>query len=508
MAASKAVKNNKKPKNENGKSKSSSTKSKPASSSSVPLTLTALVAVLAFGIGVLTPPLRHLIHELSSSTESSSSKASILSNNIPIPHVPCTSTNLDNYLHASPVPGLHILCIEALHLDNNGNEIPSADDNDTHYSHQRQLQKSNSLRITFYKRSHVPKLKRRIIIRASEHGVRYVRDMQWRALYGRIVTELGLSSSSSSSINIDIERKKNKQPWAIYTALGQRIVGESDHYDTNDDDASNDNNIVYQMASSEMLLLTEGGNWIWPGVQIGFRRNVTLSTLASQSQSQQQQQEQVVTIETLSLQPLVLSITGFLNDDECDYISKTAEPRIRYSQVSLMDKDKGKQASEWRTSQSTFLNSAHDDILTEIDNRVSSLTRIPKTHGEYVQVLRYGPGEKYDAHHDYFNPSLYKHDVNTLKLIENGKRNRFATVFWYLTDVSEGGETIFPRAGGKSPPGNYGGCEVGLKVKPVKGKVIIFYSLNAAGDMDEYSLHGACKVGEGNVKWAANKWIW
>ena len=45
------------------------------------------------------------------------------------------------------------------------------------------------------------------------------------------------------------------------------------------------------------------------------------------------------------------------------------------------------------------------------------------------------------------------------------------------------------------------------KVKPEKGKVIIFYSLLADGTGDHYSLHGACPVEEG-IKWAANKWVW
>jgi prolyl 4-hydroxylase len=55
---------------------------------------------------------------------------------------------------------------------------------------------------------------------------------------------------------------------------------------------------------------------------------------------------------------------------------------------------------------------------------------------------------------------------------------------------------------------SYTDCSSGLKVKPQKGKVIIFYSLDASGARDPSSLHGACPVGEGNVKWAANKWIW
>jgi len=181
---------------------------------------------------------------------------------------------------------------------------------------------------------------------------------------------------------------------------------------------------------------------------------------------------------------------------------------MKYSGVSLKDADKGRPASDWRTSQSTFLNAGNDAILKNIEHRTASLTRVPRTHQEYVQVLRYGTNEKYDAHHDYFDPRSYRSDPNTLNLIQHGKRNRFATVFWYLTTVDEGGHTIFPRAGGLPPVRSHSDCSKGLKVQPQKGKVIIFYSLDATGAMDELSLHGACPVGENNVKWAANKWIW
>jgi prolyl 4-hydroxylase len=50
-------------------------------------------------------------------------------------------------------------------------------------------------------------------------------------------------------------------------------------------------------------------------------------------------------------------------------------------------------------------------------------------------------------------------------------------------------------------------CDQGLLVKPEAGKVIIFYSLLANGNIDDASLHGGCPVKEG-TKWAANKWLW
>lgn len=82
---------------------------------------------------------------------------------------------------------------------------------------------------------------------------------------------------------------------------------------------------------------------------------------------------------------------------------------------------------------------------------------------------------------------------------------------WYIStlsiDVERGGHTIFPRAGGKAYPRDMDDCTRGLKVKPEMGKVLIFYSLQANGAEDDYSLHGACPVIEG-TKWAANKWVW
>jgi prolyl 4-hydroxylase len=212
-----------------------------------------------------------------------------------------------------------------------------------------------------------------------------------------------------------------------------------------------------------------------------------------------------VTLETLSLIPLVLSVSGFLSVEECDYIQVTAAPTMEYSAVTLKDVDAGRPASDFRTSQSTFL-MGDDAILHDIDDRTASLARVPVNHQENVQVLRYGLNEKYDSHHDFFDPQQYQNDANTLNLIKNGRRNRFATVFWYLSNVEKGGETVFPRFNRRREL-SYKDCSGGLLVKPEKGKVIIFYSMTPNGKVDPYSLHGACPV-ESGVKWAGNKWIW
>jgi prolyl 4-hydroxylase len=215
-----------------------------------------------------------------------------------------------------------------------------------------------------------------------------------------------------------------------------------------------------------------------------------------------------VWLETLSLVPLVFSISGFLAEDECDFIIKNGRDRVQASPVALMDKDKGKPATEWRTSSQAWL----DPYLLPvgIKERTASLLRVNiRNQEQSVQFLRYGKGQKYDAHHDYFDMEFYKQQPEVVRQYDNGYKNRLSTVFWYLNDVAKGGETQFPRAGGKHQPHNFARCQ-GLKVKPVKGKVILFYSLRPSGEYDYFSLHGGCPV-LGNdtvVKWAANQWTW
>lgn len=140
-----------------------------------------------------------------------------------------------------------------------------------------------------------------------------------------------------------------------------------------------------------------------------------------------------------------------------------------------MDKDKGKAATEWRTSSTYFLSSSKHADLKKIDQRVEDITKVSKQHQEQAQVLRYEHTQKYDAHHDFFNPKMYQQSPDTLQSIHHGYKNRMITVFWYMSDVAKGGHTIFPRAGGLPVPPSFKDCTKGLKVAPKKGMTIVFY---------------------------------
>jgi prolyl 4-hydroxylase len=105
---------------------------------------------------------------------------------------------------------------------------------------------------------------------------------------------------------------------------------------------------------------------------------------------------------------------------------------------------------------------------------------------------------------DAWDPQYYN---TQLDWMDWGHRNRMITVFWYMSNVTKGGETVFPRAFGNPQPHDMWSCEKGLKVKSEQGKIILWYSLRPNGNVDDNSLHGGCPVKEGS-KWAANKWVW
>ncbi|KAL3905147.1 MAG: hypothetical protein SGARI_004597 [Bacillariaceae sp.] len=276
-----------------------------------------------------------------------------------------------------------------------------------------------------------------------------------------------------------------KQSWALFSPTGERLPLAED----SPADAT-----TQPLHSLGMFLLLEGGQWVWPGVRKGFVRHIQLDETRN------------ATIETLSTHPLVFSVDGFLANDECDWIKERAKPAMKQSGVSLMDHDKGRPATDFRTSETTFLTTKTPEI-DEIDHRTSLLVRIPKSHQEPPQVLRYGQNAKYNQHTDYFDKRLYANDKRTMRMIANGRKNRMATVLWYLSDVKGGGETSFPRMDGGPAPTHATQCAHGLQVKPVKGSVIIFYSLKPDGELDPLSVHAACPVSKGE-KWAANNWVW
>uniref|UniRef100_A0A0D3JJD6 Alpha-ketoglutarate-dependent dioxygenase AlkB-like domain-containing protein n=2 Tax=Emiliania huxleyi TaxID=2903 RepID=A0A0D3JJD6_EMIH1 len=133
------------------------------------------------------------------------------------------------------------------------------------------------------------------------------------------------------------------------------------------------------------------GQFLWPGVRIGHKFRVPIPRVAEDGEHSE---TRMVARIGPSVKPLVLVLSGFLSDGECDFIKSYAASRM---------------------------------------------------------VVRYEKGQKYGAHRDFFNPNDYHRHFRALlrqpsmlRSVEYGARNRLATVFWRLR----------PGAGsrGEAPP--------------------------------------------------------
>merc|ERR1712013_780814 len=104
----------------------------------------------------------------------------------------------------------------------------------------------------------------------------------------------------------------------------------------------------------------------------------------------------------------------------------------------------------------------------------------------------YMNGGHYNPHHDYVMREKVPDHMIFLPDKNLFIGDRVATWMFYMSDVEEGGRTVFPR--------------IGAGVKPRAGSAVFWYNLLPNGDPDKLTLHGACPVLYG-TKWVANKWI-
>ncbi|GJY29076.1 probable prolyl 4-hydroxylase 10 [Tanacetum coccineum] len=172
------------------------------------------------------------------------------------------------------------------------------------------------------------------------------------------------------------------------------------------------------------------------------------------------------------------------SQEECEYLINLAKPHMVKSTV--VDSDTGKSTdSRVRTSSGTFLARGRDKTIRTIEKRIADFTFLPVEHGEGLQILHYEVGQKYEPHYDYFQD-----EFNT----KNGGQ-RMATVLMYLSDVEEGGETVFPSAKGNISAvpwwNELSECgKEGLSVKPKMGDALLFWSMRPDASLDPSSLHG------------------
>ena len=142
--------------------------------------------------------------------------------------------------------------------------------------------------------------------------------------------------------------------------------------------------------------------------------------------------------ESISWQPRAFVLHSILSEEECEEILRIAKPMMKRSTV--VDSITGEiKTDPIRTSKQTFLARGKYPVVTRVEERLSRFTMLPWYNGEDMQILSYGVGEKYSAHHDVGE----KNTKSGQQLSADGGQ-RVATVLLYLQDTEEGGETAFP----------------------------------------------------------------
>ena len=199
---------------------------------------------------------------------------------------------------------------------------------------------------------------------------------------------------------------------------------------------------------------------------------------------QKKQKEEKLREEQRRSQKTVKVIDGFLTPEECDYIVKFSSPRFAKSRVAGKDESEQHEA---RTSYSAMLPVDDDNIFNAIYEKAANLADVPVENVEYLQCVSYTKGQQYMAHFDTVDE---KRKSGEGEFEMAGERK--CTLLVYPNDNFEGGETYFPK--------------LDIRVRPQKGKAVLFYNLDKQGKLNPESFHAGLPVTEGR-KYACNIWV-
>jgi len=189
----------------------------------------------------------------------------------------------------------------------------------------------------------------------------------------------------------------------------------------------------------------------------------------------------------VSWRPRCVTFSNFLSQEECLHLISVARPFVRPSQVLMRATGERAVHPARRSSNARLVEPLRDLVVWNIEQRLARYAMLPAVNGEPITILRYGPGDEYRPHADYYHPDDEGAHVG---LRQGGQR--IATFLVYLNPVESGGSTDFPDAG--------------LTVPPQPGTGLLFFNCLPDGSPDPLSVHAGTPVISGE-KWLLSRWI-
>ena len=250
--------------------------------------------------------------------------------------------------------------------------------------------------------------------------------------------------------------------------------------------------------------------------------------------------------ERLEWQPPLIKVHNFLTDGEIEHIVErvapmmmTAQHQHQHAHESPSDAKQpdlegihAPQSPDMSTNSTSPLWTGtvqhwHDAVMKRIQRRLARLTMFPEVHSEDLLLQRETPGStERDAHADGIDEHKFRFRNGSTAYSHLSGRQRIATVLVFLSNVEEGGDTIFPYAGKTDVQAKkmhdsdalLGGglassrhsrkhasrskCHMWnvLRVKPKRGDAVFFYNLDTENRFSSSTSYTACPVAVG-TKW-------
>ncbi|POR31725.1 Putative prolyl 4-hydroxylase 4, partial [Tolypocladium paradoxum] len=211
------------------------------------------------------------------------------------------------------------------------------------------------------------------------------------------------------------------------------------------------------------------------------------------------------TVRLVSRSPLVMYLEGFLTADERAHLQYLAQGQFKHSAVQGAAGDSA--IHSVRTSQCTSVE--RDAVVRCIEGRALAKQGFdtPASHLEPIQLVKYGPAQRYHFHTDWFTDA-----ASHATAAQGG--NRASSVFAYVKVANvTGGGTNFPLL---DAPRDERWCrfvdcdeerERGVTFRPVEGNAVYWDNLLAdgSGRGDQRTLHAGLPVVSGE-KIGMNLW--
>lgn len=189
--------------------------------------------------------------------------------------------------------------------------------------------------------------------------------------------------------------------------------------------------------------------------------------------------------EEVALNPRLVIFYDVLPDEEIATVKALSTPRFKRATVQNY-KTGDLETANYRISKTAWLKREEHKHIENIYRRVADVTGLNMETSEELQVSNYGIGGHYEPHFDFAR----REEINAFSSLGTG--NRIATWLFYVSDVEQGGATVFPT--------------LGISLWPKKGSAAFWHNLYQNGEGDVRTRHAACPVLAG-TKWVSNFWI-